>query len=752
MAHSGKTRARAPWALAPALVLLGAWPATAQTAYYRHVVFDNSAQGTLYFHSSAIAVAPSRLENIANRLPVDTAHFRTPPNALRIAWQSQTGGAWDAEIHLMNFPNRYPEMAGHSLSLWVYSEQPIAAADLPNFQLSDASDGLQVATQPGSFTRPVPLAHYVAGDLPARTWVHLRIAMDSLATASVYPFHPERLQSLIFSQSRADGAPHSLIVDDVRVDNGDMPGSAADLARPEKLVAKGYDRHVTLSWDAPEKPGLDHYLVYRALGDKPFEPIGIQAPGVHRFTDFIGKSGVEARYAVAQADAAGAVSALSAPAAAATHAMSDEDLLTMLQEEAFHYYWEGAGAHSGMAHENMPGDDRIVATAASGFGLMALIAGTDRGFITRDQGRERVEKIVSFLEKAPKYHGAWSRYMNDATGETMPLFGQLDNGADILESAYLIQGLLTARQYFGHDDPREQALAQRITRLWQGVEWDWYRENDQSPSLYWHWSPQWGFQIHHPLIGFNETMVVYLLAIASPTHPVPASLYYSGWAGQNPRAYSYRAGWSGQTDGDHYANGKTYYGITLDVGVGTGGPLFFTHYTFMGYDPHALRDRYTASYFTNNRNIARINRAWVIDNPGHFEGYGPDAWGLTASFGYKGYSTSAPDKRNDEGTITLTGALSSFPYTPDASMAAFKHFYRDLGADLWGIYGPRDNYNPGQHFVAGHYMGLNQAPIVAMVENYRSGLLWKTFMANPEIAEGLRKLNRETDAAPLAKP
>ena len=733
------------WHGALASLMLATAPAAAQKEYYRHVVFDNSQQQDSYYFSSAIAVEPSTLENADNRLPVDKAHFRTPPNALRIAWASHRGGGWDAEIHLMRFPNRYPEMSGNILRFWVYSAQPIAAEDLPNIQISDASDGLQVATQPGSFTKAVPLADYAKNGVPANSWTEIRIPMTALQSASVYAFHPEHLQNIIFSQGRADGVKHSLTVDDVRVD-ADTPLSTSDLGTPHHLVAKGYDRHVTLTWDGQEGVGFDHYVIYRALDGKSFEPIGIQLPGVHRYVDFLGKSGIKAQYRVEASDAANGTSNLSAPAEATTRALSDDGLLTMLQEEAFQYYWEGAGANSGMAHENMPGDDRLVATAASGFGIMAVIAGTDRGFVTRDQGRARLEKIVTFLEKAPKYHGAWSHYMNDTTGETMPLFGQLDNGADILETSYLIQGLLTARQYFNHDDPHERALAQRITKLWEGVEWDWFRENDQSAFLYWHWSPQWSFQIRHPLIGFNETMEVYLLAISSPTHPVPAAMYYSGWAGQNDRAYEYRAGWSGSKEGDHYANGNTYYGIKLDVGVGTGGPLFFTHYAFMGFDPHQLRDRYTASYYTNNRNIALINRAWCIDNPGHFKGYGAEAWGLTAAFGYKGYSTPAPDKLNDEGTITLTGALSSFPYTPQESMAAFKHHYRDLGHDLWGIYGPRDNYNPSQHWVSTHYMGLNQAPIVAMVENYRTGLLWKAFMSNPEIANGLHKLNAETDA------
>jgi hypothetical protein len=307
-----------------------------------------------------------------------------------------------------------------------------------------------------------------------------------------------------------------------------------------------------------------------------------------------------------------------------------------------------------------------------------------------------------------------------------------------------MQGLLAARQYFRGPSQVESDLYRRISQLWEAIEWDWYRGPKPADVIYWHWSPEWAWQIQHPLIGFNEVMITYLLAIASPTHAVSPEMYYSGWAGQSQTAISYRQGWSGSTDGDHYSNGHTYYGIKLDVGVGNGGPLFFTHYSYFGFDPHALHDRYTSSYFENNRNIALINRAYCIANPKNFEGYGPDAWGLTASDGPDGYVPHAPDQNYDRGTLTPTGALASFPYTPDASLAAFKHYYRDLGAQLWNIYGPRDAYNPGQNWISPIYMGLNQAPIVVMLENHRTGLVWKNFMANPEIKEMLHKLDAVT--------
>ncbi len=717
--------------------------AAAQSDYYRHVFFDNSHQAGAYWQSGTAATAPSRLESAGERLPVESKVFRTPPNALRIEWQSAPGGSWDAKIHLVNFPNRHSELSGDTLYFWLYSPEGLAAADLPNVVLSDVSGGQLVANLPGSFTASEPLATFT-GDLPAGSWVEVRIPLAKLRSAYVYPFHAERLQSIIFHQRRADGARHVLIVDDIRVDGEPDAGvAAAALPVPDAVAARGYDRHIDVQWRAPAASSADHYVVYRSIDSQPFVAAGIQRPGVNRWTDFIGRSGVKVSYRVAAADWQGRESAHSAAVTAATREMTDDELLTMLQEAAFRYYWEYSSPKTGMARENIPGIDRILATGATGLGLSALIAAVDRKFITRQQGLERLETILSFLERAPRYHGAWSHFYDEETGATMPLYGMYDDGGDLIETSFMIQGLLTARGYFTGRNSREQALRQRITALWEGVEWDWYRMSPDSPFLYWHWSPQWGFQIHHPLIGFNETLATYLLAIASPTHPVPASMYYSGWASQDPRAQRYREGWSGSPDGKLYANGQSYFGIKLDVGVGSGGPLFFTHYMFLAFDPHALRDRYTASYFENCRRIAEISRAYSIANPKKFEGYGPNAWGLTASYGPNGYATPAPDARNDDGTITLTGALASFPYTPEASMAAFKHYYRELGAELWGIYGPRDNYNPTRGWLAYHYMGLNQAPIVAMIENHRSGLLWRSFMSNPEIGTMLKKLARE---------
>jgi hypothetical protein len=721
------------------------------TDYYRHTYFDNSLTSDTYFYSSGQVSAPSSLEQTNWKLPVETKIFLTPPNALRLEWQSETGGGWEAEVRVVNFRNRFPEFSGDTLYFWCFAQQAIAAADLPLMVLSDTREGLQVAQFPGSFSEPLPLGKFT-GDMPAGRWVQVRIPLTEFHTGSIYPFRPQYLQNIIFLQGRADGVQHTLILDEIRIDDdaagNPARGASAMLPAPQNVRAIGYDRHIEVRWDPVGRPALRRYMIYRALDGKDFQPIGIQLPGTQRYSDFIGKAGVTAQYKVAASDREYRQSPLSNVAGASTREYTDDELLTMLQEACFHYYWEAADRNSGMTRENIPGDDRMVATGASGFGISTLIVGVDRGFITREQGVERLTKIVGFLEHAQRYHGAWSHYMDGGTGKTMPVFGMFDDGGDLVETSFLMQGLLAARQYFHGANEKEQSLYRRISQLWETVEWDWYRQTPKSDFLYWHWSPQWAWQIHHPLIGFNEVMITYLLAMASPTHAVPADLYYSGWAGQSQNAFDYRAGWSGSTDGDHYANGHTYYGIKLDVGVGTGGPLFFTHYSYTGFDPHSLRDRYTSSYFDNNRNIALINRAYSIANPKHFAGYGPNAWGLTASDGPSGYVPHAPDNASDQGTLTLTGALASFPYTPEASMAAIKHYYRDLGGQLWDIYGPRDAFNPGQNWVSPIYMGLNQAPITVMIENYRTGLVWKNFMSNPEIRAMLQKLDAATRKQP----
>jgi hypothetical protein len=410
--------------------------------------------------------------------------------------------------------------------------------------------------------------------------------------------------------------------------------------------------------------------------------------------------------------------------------MTDDELLTMVQEASFRYYWEAAEPRSGMTRESTPGNDDIIALGASGFGIMAIVTGAERGFVTREQALDRLFRIAGFLSAADRFHGAWPHFLSGATGHRLPVFDLYDNGADLVETSFLIEGLLTARQYFKTDGPRGRELYDRVTKLWEGIEWSWFASMPTHDALYWHWSPEYSFYIANRLTGWNEVMITYLEAIASPTHGIPGSDYYTGFVGEG--------------SANRYANGESYYGIKLDVGGGTGGPLFFTDYSFMGFDPRGWRDRFT-DYFNNNRNQTLINHAYCAHNPNHWKGYGDDTWGLTAVDGPDGYVPYEPTQQLDDGTIAPTGAISAIAYTPELSLTTLRHFYRDLGAQVWDIYGFRDAFNLQRNWYSGITMGLNQAPMVVMIENYRTGLIWKNFMANPEIPHMLQEVGFHSD-------
>ncbi len=439
---------------------------------------------------------------------------------------------------------------------------------------------------------------------------------------------------------------------------------------PTKLTVAGYDRHFDLAWQPNKRGDLISYRIYRSWDGTKFEPVGTRPAWSCRYEDFVGEPGKAASYKISAVDVDQDESPLSEIAKTSTRQLSDDELLDMVQQGCYRYYWECGNSDSGMAIEVLPGDENLVAVGASGFGIMGQLVATERKFITRNESIERMLKIVRFLKKADRFHGVWPHFLDGRTGHVNPYFGKYDDGGDLVETAFLTQGLLAARQYFNGNNDREREIRETITAMWHEIEWDWYRKSPKSDFLYWHWSPDHDWHISHPLIGWNETMIVYLLAIASPTHPVPASMYYSGWAGQSDEAVQYRRGWSRTTVGDHFANGHEYYGHKLDIGSGTGADLFFTQFSFLGFDPRDKRDRYT-NYFENNRQIALINRAYCAENPRKFEGYGPNCWGLSAGINAGG---GRPEPRDDNGTICVSAALGDYAYTPQESMARSSTF------------------------------------------------------------------------------
>ena len=409
--------------------------------------------------------------------------------------------------------------------------------------------------------------------------------------------------------------------------------------------------------------------------------------------------------------------------------LTDEQLLDSVQKQTFNYFWEGAEPNSGMARERLhldgdypQNDATVVTTGGTGFGLMAIIVGVERGFITRQQALERFETIVDFLDKADRFHGVWPHWLEGTTGKVKP-FSKKDDGGDLVETAFLIQGLLTVSEYFKNGNAQEQQLVAKIDKLWREVEWSWHTKGGED-TLYWHWSPNYNWEMNFPVGGYNECLIMYVLAAASPTYPIDKAVYDKGWA----------------LDGKIVSK-DSLYGEPLvlnyfehdDAPI---GPLFWAHYSYLGLNPKGLKDQY-ADYWTLTQNHAKIHYNYAVDNPENYKGYGENLWGLTSSYSINGYAGHRPG--DDHGVISPTAALSSFPYTPKESMQMLRYMYQSQDS-LIGKYGPYDAFSLHHNWSLPRYLAIDQGPIPVMIENYRTGLLWDLFMKNQDVQNGLKRL------------
>ncbi|AIL47120.1 glucoamylase family protein [Elizabethkingia anophelis] len=424
-----------------------------------------------------------------------------------------------------------------------------------------------------------------------------------------------------------------------------------------------------------------------------------------------------------------------------TKKLTDDQLLDKVQRQTFRYFWDFAEPHSGMAREryhpdgNYPDRDaNIVTTGGSGFGLMSIISATNRGYIKRKEAVERLNKIADFLTKADRFHGAWSHWIDGETGKVKP-FGTKDNGGDLVETSFLAQGFLVVREYFKNGTAEEKVLAEKYDKLWKGIEWNWYTKGGED-VLYWHWSPNYAWDMNFKLEGYNECLITYVMAASSPTHTISREAYDKGWA-RNGKIISDKVAYGFPLILKH--NGSENYG----------GPLFWAHYSYLGLDPNGLKDQY-ADYQKLNYDHSMINYSYAVENPKAYKAYGKYFWGLTASYsrnedGSTGYNAHMPG--NDVGVVSPTAAISSIVYTPKESIAFIRNLYENY-PDSWGLAGFYDALSPHYNWTVKWYLAIDQGPEVVMLENYRSGLIWKLFMNAPEIQQGLKKLGFTTSKYP----
>ncbi|MFZ2322690.1 MAG: glucoamylase family protein [Ignavibacteriaceae bacterium] len=646
-----------------------------------------------YYNTPSILVLTN-----GDKCPVDTAHKYSGVNSLRIRWKSLSDGDWGLAIAQEGWTS-HNYAVKDSIIFRAFALAQIDSVSLPTIYLEDDQNNKTPKQELSNFITQVSANNWIRVAVPISYFVQNPGDADLT-----------RIKTIYFGQNNADGNIHTIYIDEIKV------VSVNDLdftppAAPTGLTTKALHVLINLTWNQNNESDIAGYNIYRSTDGNNYNQISSVSSITTNYNDRVGVPPETFYYKISAFDSNLNESVLSDAAIATTTSLPDSILLDSVQEATFKYFWDYAHPVSGLARERYGSGD-IVTIGGSGFGVMAILVGIERGYITREQGIARILTILNFLtNKADRFHGVFPHWLNGTSGTVIP-FSQYDDGGDIVETSFMIQGLLAARQYFNKSTSDEEQIRNLITAIWESVEWDWYRK-DNGNYLYWHWSPNYGWQMNFPLIGWMETMITYLLAIASPTHPVPASLYHDGWASSST-----------------YLNGNYYYGIKLFVGPPYGAPLFWTHYSFLGFDPRNKKDAYT-NYFINNRNTALINHAYCVDNPHNYSGYDTNTWGLTASDGPFGYNAFSPT--NDNGTIAPTAAISSIVYTPQESITAIKSFFYEYGVNLWGTYGFKDAFNLSESWFAQSYLAIDQGPIIVMIENYRTQLLWNNFMANPEI-------------------
>jgi hypothetical protein len=432
-----------------------------------------------------------------------------------------------------------------------------------------------------------------------------------------------------------------------------------------------------------------------------------------------------------------------------------DPLLEDVQERTFRFFWETAEPETGLVPDRWP-KPPFSSIAAVGFALNAYAIGVERGYVTRAAARERTLTTLRFLveaqqdmspDQATGYQGFFYHFVNFTTGKR---YG--DSELSTVDTALLIGGVLFAGGYFDQDHPEEKEIRRIADELYKRVNWPWAIQ--LNPDIRMAWSPELQFG-GHDWRGYNEAMLVFILALGSPTYPTSQD----SWHAWTSDYYQYWGTLEGQTH------------LTF-------GPMFGHQYTHVWVDLRGIKDEFmwplNMDYFENSRRAVLAQRAYAIRNPMDWKGYGPNIWGITASDGpgdhalpYLGqtrhfYSYAARGVGLtdvvDDGTIAPTAALGSLPFAPEVVLPAVKEMHKRYGRHIYGKYGFVDAFNPsfdydvplrhgkrvrGAGWVSDEYLGIDQGPIISMIENYRSELIWTVMKRNEYLRTGLKRAGFE---------
>ena len=553
-------------------------------------------------------------------------------------------------------------------------------------------------------------------DSDPATWQRRAVALSAFGPLGDLDL--ARVRGVRFENAEAPTARRVLWVD--AVGGVAYDGTPDGPAPPTAITAETGDRTVLLRWTAP--PGTFGVLVYRRDGPgEPFRLLTERPVGQDHYADLDAENGGAATY-VLRSVRFGNVQGPDSEPVAATAGGEGDPYIDLTARLAFDYFWEQANPANGLVKDRST-DGSAASIAAVGFGLSAITVGIDRGWITRAEGAGRVEATLDFFATCPQgeaasdvcgYRGFFYHFLDLRTGTRAGT-----NELSTIDTALLLGGVLQAAEYFDGGGAEEARIRELADTIWRRVEWDW--ATPRSPRVALGWRPEEGF-LPFDWRGYNEAMILYVLGLGSPTHPLPDGAW-DAWTA------TYPSDW------------QTHYGLTFL----TFPPLFGHQYSHVWIDFRDIQDDYMRSkdsdYFENSRKATLAQRAYAIDNPRGWPNYGPNEWGLTASDDPPPaplyIARGAAPVQNDNGTITPTAAGGSYAFTPAESREALRTFYARYRPTLWGPYGLRDAYNVALNWTATDYLGIDQGPIVLMIENERTGVVWDAFTRHPDVQRGL---------------
>jgi hypothetical protein len=672
---------------------------TDETFYDQGIVNVESMGESSFEHTH-----PPGLPQYNDKIPCSTNAWKGN-TSLKFNYTSADNGNWRATVYRNDWTT--VDITGlDTLSFYIYAEEPFPKSAMPLIGLTATNNDFTGDL----FSNFYELADFNE-DISAGQWARVVFPLNKITDDSDNNLlNFSSVKGVVFRQSESNGTSRLILIDEISAFK-----TISEIPAVENFSATGYDRHVELNWDFPMED-LTCRIYASFDGGANFE---LRAEtSENYFLDFVPEQTRNSEVFYRVVSVFQETESEPAETSAQIRDFSDEELLDMVQHYTFRYFWEGAHQATGMALERSNGNGRTVASGATGMGLMAMIVAHEREYKPQEEIKDRILKILEFLENCERHHGAWSHWYNADTYQTQP-FTEDDDGGDIVETSYVAAGLIALKNHFTGTDEKSVQIRETADALWKEIDWDWYR-NGQN-VLFWHWSPNINFQKNMKVTGWNECMVTYVMAASSPTHGISKIVYDQGWAGNGAMV-----------------NPRTFYGHEIRLSPNWGGPLFWIHYSHLGINPHGLSDKY-ADYWQEYVNTAKIHHAYAVENPMDHESYSDSCWGLTASDDPDGYTAHQP-VHNDNGTISPTAALASMPYTPEESMKALKYFYRERGAGLFGKYGFYDAFNDNFNWVAESYLGIDQGPIVVMIENFRTGLLWNSVMKDADVQAGLDKL------------